>query len=105
MKHSDEQLAAAADLLADGATSAEAARAIADQFRVSVRTGERVVAAVSRDMSDTDPVCDTGRVDYLAAALATMHRCMVTAEDTDLAFERAERLAGVISKSKVRWSA
>ena len=75
MKHSDEQLAAAADLLADGATTAEVARAIADQFGVSVRTGERVVAAVSCDMSDTMPESDTGSTDYLALALPNRKAC------------------------------
>ncbi len=107
MKHSEEQLAAAADLLADGATTAEAARAIADQFGVSVRTGERVVSAVSRDMSDTDPPADTASTDYLALALqsmATAVRAAQAAGDHDALAARSEQLAGMIAKTKVRFA-
>ena len=107
MKHSDEQLAAAADLLADGATTAEAARAIADQFRVSVRTGERVVAAVSGDMSDTMPESDTGSTDYLALALQSMARAVRAADqagDHDALAARSEQLANMIAKTKVRFA-
>lgn len=110
MRHPDDQLQAARDLLADGLSRAETAARIADDFGVSLRTGFRVARAVSDDTSDTDPVTDTGQgsTDYLRSAIETMHRAMVAAaqaNDHATAFERGERLAGALSKAKVsRWS-
>lgn len=110
MRHSDEQLAAASDLLADGLSRSEAARAIADQFGVSVRTGERVVAAVSDDMSDTvsdSDTGDTGQRDYLALALQALARSLAAAEaagDAAAVSQRAEALAGIVAKTKVRFA-
>jgi len=110
MRHSDEQLAAAGDLLADGLSRSEAARAIADQFGVSVRTGERVVAAVSDDMSDTvslSDTADTGQRDYLALALQAMARSLAAAElagDAAAVSQRAESLAGIVARTKVRFA-
>ena len=107
IKHSDEQLAAAADLLADGATTAEAARILAEQFGVSLRTGQRIVSAVSCDMSDTVPECDTASTDYLALALQSMAqavRAAAQAGDHDALAARSEQLAGMIAKTKVRFA-
>jgi predicted DNA-binding transcriptional regulator YafY len=110
MRHSDEQLAAAGDLLADGLSRADAAQAIADQFGVSLRTAYRVIAAVSHDMSDTDGPCDTGDTgqrDYLALALQAIARSLAAAElagDAAAVSQRAEALAGIVAKTKVRYA-
>ena len=114
MKHSHEQLEAARDLLADGASRADAAKAIAHQFGVSNRTGERVVAAVaddtaSSDMSDTPPPSDTDAPmrDYLSMAYAALADSITAARatgDAEALASRGEQLAGIIAKTKVRWA-
>ena len=108
MKHNPDQEAAARDMLADGMSRSDAARAIADQFGVSVRTGERVVASVSSDMSDTEPPSDTeGSVDYLAFALQAMAEAIQDARadgDSAAKAQRAEALAGMVAKTNRRWS-
>ena len=110
MRHSDEQLAAAGDLLADGLSRTDAAQALASQFGVSLRTAYRVISAVSCDMSDTADGCDTndtGQRDYLALALQAMSRSLAAAEaagDAAAVAARAEALAGVVAKTKVRFA-
>jgi hypothetical protein len=109
MKHPDDQLAAARDLLADGLSKAETAARLAADFDVSLRTGQRIVSAVSCDMSDTDDGCDTDRAstDYVALALQAMARALQAAEaagDFDAMAARAEQLAGMVAKTKVRFA-
>lgn len=109
MRHPDEQLQAARDMLADGLSRAETAARIAEDFSVSLRTGFRVAAAVAVDMSDTDPATDTGQgsTDYLALALQSMARAVRAADqagDHDALAARAEQLAGMVAKTKVRFA-
>jgi hypothetical protein len=100
MDHPSDQLAAARDLLADGASRPEAVAALADQFSLSQATAYRRVAAAMLQISPGDGPM----VDLAEAALATMHRAMLAAEaegDTAAALERASALAGAVSKLKI----
>jgi hypothetical protein len=100
MEHPSDQLVAARDLLADGASRSEAVAALADQFSLSQATAYRRVAAA---MASFEPG-DGPMVDLAESALATMHRAMLAAEaegDTAAAMERASALAGAVSKLKL----
>jgi hypothetical protein len=98
MDHPSDQLAAARDLLADGATRSDAVAALAEQFGVSTATAYRRVAAAADLLEPAEEL-----VDLADAALATMLRLMRAAEargDETAAMERAVALASAVGKLK-----
>lgn len=102
MKHDEAQLAAARDLLADGASGQAAADALAEQFGVSQATAWRRVRAAREAMEPDD---DDASTDYGALALAALADSIDAARvvnDWQAVAERAEKLANVCAKMRLR---
>ena len=98
METPSDRIAAARDLLADGASRKEAVAALVEQFGCSTASAYRDAAAAADLLEPAEEL-----VDLADAALATMLRLMRAAEargDETAAMERAVALASAVGKLK-----
>ena len=99
MTHPEDQLAAARDLLADGATRREAVDALSSQFGISAATAYRRIEAVLAEVDGEAGVVLVAE-EALAAMLGLL-RSAVDRGDEESIFTRAEALAAMAAKLKL----
>lgn len=108
MEHPPEQIEAAAELINDGHSPADAAALLMETFNISESTAKRRVRAARDEIgADLEPRRDDAATDYVALALAALADSVDAARndgDWEAVAVRAEKLGTMASKLRIRYA-